>query len=225
MSDTLQAIEAAAWAAADGTATPEQLTLLEADPTRWLDAVEDLLEDVEDRLEQVRVLSGPERQQVVADFEAELAQLEAAYDLLTKTDDPIAAINAADPPGEVRLQASWAAGQIVVWAAGPGTEPATALELSDRLEAIGGPAVGWSPHPAVPLPGGAKADALSIPIGEALGWLVAVGGGLGREGVGSSVAWLGRVAVAAVRLVAKGAAVPTLPGTKRPDGKAIDLAV
>ncbi|MEZ5181877.1 MAG: SNF2 helicase-associated domain-containing protein [Acidimicrobiales bacterium] len=225
MSDTLQAFEAAAWAAADGSATPEQLALLEAEPRRWLDAVEDLLEDVEDRLESVRQLPGPERTQVVADFEAELAQLEAAYDLLNKTDDPIAAIAAADPAGEVRLQASWAHGQIVVWAAGPDTAPASADELSDRLEAIGGPAVGWSVHPSVSLPGGVKAAALSIPIGEALGWLVAVGGGLGREGVGSSVAWLGRVAVAAVRLVARGAVVPTLPGAKRQEGKLMDLSV
>src|SRR6478609_7571810 len=225
MADTLEALEAAAWAAADGSATPEQLSLLEADGERWRDVVEDLLEDVEDRLDSVRQLTGPERTQVVADFEAELAKLEAAYDLLSKTDDPIAAIAAADPAGEVRLQASWAQGQIVVWAAGPSTAPATAEELSDRLEAIGGPAVGWSVHPAVVLPGGARAAALSIPIGEALGWLVAVGGGLGRADVGSSVAWLGRVAVAAVRLVARGAVVPTLHGAKRQDGKTLDLAV
>jgi hypothetical protein len=225
MPDTLDALEAAAWAAADGSATPEQLSLLQADPVRWRDIVEDLLEELEDRLELVRRLDGPERQQVVADFESELAALEAAYDLLAKTDDPVAAIAAADPPGEVRLQASWANGQVVVWAAGPGAPAASADELSDRLEAIGGPAVGWSVHPDVQLPGGERAAALAIPVGEALGWLVAVGGGLGREGVGSSVAWLGRVAIAGVRLVARGAVVPTLPGTKRPEGKLIDLAV
>ena len=39
------------------------------------------------------------------------------------------------------------------------------------------------------------------------------------------MAWLGRVAVAAVRLVARGAVVPTLPGAKRPDGRTLDLAV
>lgn len=225
MSDTLDALEAAAWAAADGSATPEQLSLLQADPARWRDIVEDLLEDLDDRLDAVRRLEGPERQQVVADFESELAALEAAYDLLAKTDDPVAAIAAADPPGEVRLQASWSNGQVVVWAAGPGAPAASADELSDRLEAIGGPAVGWSVHPDVQLPGGERAAALAIPVGEALGWLVAVGGGLGREGVGSSVAWLGRVAIAGVRLVARGAVVPTLPGTKRPEGKVIDLAV
>ncbi|MGI8754262.1 MAG: DEAD/DEAH box helicase [Acidimicrobiales bacterium] len=226
MDDTTpQALEAAVWAAAEGSADAAQLVLLEADRDRWLDTVEDLLEDTEDRLEGVRQLPGPERIQVVADFEAELAQLEATYDLLTKTDDPVAAIAAADPAGEVRLQASWSHGRVVVWAAGPGTVPASADELSDRLEAIGGPAVGWSQHPSVILPGEARGAALSIPVGEALGWLVAVGAGLGREGVGASVAWLGRVAVAGVRLVAQGAVVPTLPGMKRGEEKLLDLAV
>ncbi|MCU1356963.1 MAG: Helicase, family [Acidimicrobiales bacterium] len=225
MQDTSHDLEDAVWAAADATAAPEQLALLEADRNRWLDVLEDLLEETEDRLEAVRRLNGGERAQVVADFEAELAKLEAAYDLLSKTDDPVAAIAAADPAGEVRLQASWSHGEIVVWAAGPGTVPATSAELSDRLEAIGGPAVGWSQHPSVVLPGGARAAALAIPVGEALGWLVAVGAGLGREGVGASVAWLGRVAVAAVRQVANGAVVPTLPGAKRTDSKNLDLSV
>jgi len=227
MSD-VHTLESAAWAAADGTATAAQLALLEADPRSWRWALEDLLEETEDNLESVRKLDGPERLQVVADFEAELARLEAAYDLLTKVGDSssaVAAIAAADPAGEVRLQASWHGGNIVVWAAGPGTAPANNDELSDRLEAIGGPAVGWSQHAAVLLPSGGRAAALSIPVQESLGWLVAVGAGLGREGVGASVAWLGRVAVAAVRLVAQGSVVPSLPALKRPDGKTLDLSV
>ncbi|CAN5889821.1 DEAD/DEAH box helicase [soil metagenome] len=227
MSDA-QAFATAAWAAADGTATPSQLADLEADPRAWKWVLEDLLEETEDRLEAVRRLPGPERNQVVTDFEDEVGRLEAAYDLLTKVPDSssaVAAIVAADPAGEVRLQASWHNGNVVVWAAGPGTTQATAAELSDRLEAIGGPAVGWSQHPNVHLPTGARAAALAIPVEEALGWLVAVGGGLGRKGVGASVAWLGRVAVAAVGLVARGSIVPTLPATKRQEGKILDLAV
>ena len=223
-----QSLETAAWAAADGTATSPQLDLLEADPRAWRWVLEDLLEDTADRLDVVRRIDGPERSQVVADFEAELVRLEAAYDLLTRVGDSssaVAAIAAADPAGEIRLQASWHGGDVVVWAAGPGTAPATGDELSDRLEAIGGPAVGWSQHAAIPLPSGVRAAALAIPVQESLGWLVAVGAGLGREGVGASVAWLGRVAVAAMHLVARGAIVPTLPGVKRPDGKSLDLAV
>src|SRR5699024_11376629 len=71
-------------------------------PISWRWALEDLLEEAEDNLESVRRLEGPERHQVVADFEAELGRLQAAYDLLTKVDDSssaVAAIVAADPEG------------------------------------------------------------------------------------------------------------------------------
>src|SRR5204863_9852056 len=68
-------------------------------------------------------------------------------------------------------------------------------------------------------------SALAIPITDALGWLVAVGGGAGGDGVGSSVRWLGRVAVEAVRLVARGAVVPTLHTKRRSEGKVLDLSV
>jgi len=227
MSDQ-RVLEDAAWAAADGQATPDQLRLLEADPVAWRWALEDLLEEIEDGLESVRRLDGPERQQVVADFEAELGRLEAAYELLAKVDDSssaVAAIANADPVGEVRLQASWHGGNVVVWAGGPDAPPANAEELAARLEAIGGPAVGWTHHQAVQLPSGGRAAALAIPVQESLGWLVAVGSGLGREGVGASVAWIGRVAVEAVRLVARGAVLPTLPGNKQQDGRTLDLAV
>jgi hypothetical protein len=227
MSDP-RALEDAAWAAAYGQATPEQFTVLEADPVAWRWALEDLLEEIEDGLDSVRQLTGPERLQVVTDFESELGRLEAAYELLGKVGDSssaVAAIAAADPIGETRLQASWHGGNIVVWAGGPDAPAANAEELAARLEAIGGPAVGWSHHQSVQLPGGGRAAALAIPVGESLGWLVAVGAGLGREGVGASVAWLGRVAVEATRLVARGAVLPTLPATKTQDPRTLELAV
>src|SRR5207248_3305079 len=106
-----------------------------------------------------------------------------------------------EAPAEVRLQASWAAGKIVVWAGGKGAKPADGEELADRLEAAGAPAEGWNVHPAVVLPTGERADALSLPVGDGLGWLVALG---------ASVAWLGRIAVWGVQLLARGSAVPTL---------------
>ncbi|MFP3899533.1 MAG: DEAD/DEAH box helicase [Acidimicrobiia bacterium] len=219
-------MEDAAWAAVDGIATDEQIALLEEHATGWRLALERILDDLEDNLDAVRELPGDERNQVIGDLEAELERVEAAYDRLVAAPDPAAAVVVApDPPGQVRLQASWSKGQVVVWAAGPETLPATGDELSDRLEAIGGPALGWSLHPAVPLPTGAKAAALSIPVTEALGWLVAVGGGLGRDGVGSSVTWLGRVAIEAVRLTARGAIAPALRGTRRQEHGTLDLRV
>ena len=225
MHEATRELEVAVWAAAEGIATEDQLKLLDADPRAWRLTLERLLDDVEDNLDSVRELTGPERDQVVADFEAELTRLEDAYELLTRAPDPSAAIVIADPPGEVRLQASWSAGQVVVWAAGPSAIPADNDGLADRLEAIGGPALGWSLHPHVRLPTGERAAALAIPVGESLGWLVAVGGGLGSDGIGTSVAWLGRLAVIAVRQVARGAIVPVLKTAKKPTGKFFDLHV
>jgi hypothetical protein len=60
------------------------------------------------------------------------------------------------------------------------------------------------------LPGGASADALAIPIGDVLGWLVAVGAARVDAELGPSVRWLGRVAIWAVELTARGAMVPLL---------------
>ncbi len=218
-------LETAVYAMAEGIATRDQIALLESDTRAWRLVLERLIDDTEDQLDEVRRIQGPERDQVVADFTQELARLEASYDLLTKVTDPLAVIAGADPGGEVRLQASWEAGKIVVWGAGPGTAPESNDELADRLEAIGGPRLGWSVHADVLLPSGARAAAVAIPVQESLGWLVAVGGGLGRDGVGASVVWLGRVALAAVRMVTQGAVVPTLKAEKRPNGRSMDLAV
>jgi superfamily II DNA or RNA helicase len=229
MPDTSRALEAAAWAAAEGIASAEQRTMLEADPVAWRLMLERLMDETEDNLDAVSTLEGPERAQVVGDIEAELERLEAAYDLLlasTGNGAPVL-IPTADPSGEIRLQASWAAGSIVVWAGGPDIVAHQNADLADRLEALGGPRLGWAVHADVALPNGLKAAALSIPVEEALGWLVvAVGGGQGDEdGVGASVRWLGRVAVTAVRLVAQGRIVPTLRTHRHPEGKVMDLHV
>ena len=125
----------------------------------------------------------------------------------------------------MRLQASWAAGDIVLWGGGPGMPPADNAELADRIEATGAPKLGWSVHPGVRLPGGVHAEALSIPVAESLGWLVAVGGGHGGDGLGASVTWLGRVAVEAVRSVAEGRIVPNLRSDGRSEGATLELNV
>jgi superfamily II DNA or RNA helicase len=226
MNEATRAMEAAAWAAVDGIATTEQLALLEADAPAWRRALERMLDDTEDSLDAAKAITTAERDQAVSDLEAELERVELAYDRLTgaaAVSDAI--VVAPDPVGEVRLQASWSANEVVVWAGGPDAVPADHDGLSDRLESIGGPAVGWNQHRGVPLPTGDRAAALSIPVADALGWLVAVGGGLGGDGVGSSVGWLGRVAVHAVRMVARGAIVPALRTSRRQDNKALDLHV
>ncbi len=235
MDDDIEVFETAALALADGVATDEQVAALEGDRPKWRRALERLLDEIEDHLDVVWDLRGEERDQVVADFEGTLDRLEGSYDRLLRVLEPERFLRPAAPapatplpplePEEVRLQASWANNQLVVWAGGRGAPAADNDELADRLEAIGGPALGWNVHAAVNLPSGDRAAALSISVREALGWLAAVGGGLVNEGVAPSVTWLGRVALAAVRVVARGGVVPTLRSTKRNEGRVADLAV
>jgi hypothetical protein len=227
MDDATRSFTAAVWAAVDGMATAEQVAMLEADPRTHQRVLERLLDDVDDGLHAARLLDGLERAQVTADFEAELARLEAAYDRLTRPagSGAGALAVAADPPGQVRLQASWSGGKIVVWAGGPQTAPERTEDLSRRLAAIGAPTQGWVEHAPIPLPSGPRAPALEIPLASALGWLVTVGAAPAADDVGSSVTWLGRVAIVAVRQIANGAVVPTLHANKKSDGRNLDLAV
>ena len=105
MPDTSRALEAAAWAAAEGIASAEQRALLEADPVAWRLMLERLMDETEDNLDSVSSLEGPERAQVVGDIEADLERLEAAYDLLlgsTGNGAPVL-IPTADPTGEIHV--------------------------------------------------------------------------------------------------------------------------
>ena len=177
-----------------------------------------LVSQTETDLDRARRRGGREGELATLDLEDQLATLTRALDRLDGTRLPSEAI-AEEPPAPLQLQASWSSGSIVVWAAGRGTEPADNDELADLLESIGGPALGWGQHPDVELPDGDHADALRIPVKDALGWLVAVGSGLGADDeVGLSVRWLGHVATVAVRHVAMGAVVPTLRRKRRETG-------
>ena len=259
-------LESAVWADAEGRATAEQKALLASDEASWIRELERLLDETETSLAAVRRMKGSEREQALADLQADLDRLDTVYFRLVPEaedaefdDDEEAAEeadgNGAEPhtadsepgqpksrranpfgpkieprPGVVQLQASWWAGNVVVWAAGPGTRPATNDELAQRLEAAGGPPHGWSTHPGVPMRNGSKATALAIPVHDALGWLVSAGGPRaaadeGTNEVGASVTWLGRVAVAAVRLVARGSIVPRIHTRKRSEIKQTELSV
>jgi len=202
-------------AEANGYASAPQLALLAGHRQAWRSGLRQLLRETEANLESVRNLTGPERNQVVADFERERASLAAALRRLEGVTPKAGADRASDNrpldgPGEVRLQASWSGGRIVVWAAGPGTAPASVEDLAELLARVEAPTGGWWPHDPVPLPSKDKAPAQAIGVGEALGWLVALGAKDRAEGMGASVVWLGRVAVWGVRLVARGSIVPTL---------------
>jgi hypothetical protein len=233
-----QQLEAAIWSISEGRGSDDELALLRADERLSLSLLDRLIIDVEDDLESVRNLRGDEREQVVADFTDTLDGLRSTAALLRPPppprpqavrtefiDDDIPMASEPWEPGEVQLQASWSAGQVVVWAAGRGTAPEGNEELATRLETIGGPSVGWQLHPSVPLPGGARADAVAIPLKDALGWLVAIGGGDDHTGVGPSVLWLGRAALEGVRLVANGSVVPTVRAGGRADAGLVETSV
>ncbi|MFV0306560.1 MAG: DEAD/DEAH box helicase [Desertimonas sp.] len=218
MSNATFELEMAVWAVADGRATPAETDLVDADPARSRRALTVLISQHETDLERVKTLSGRERELAVNDLDDELATLRRALDRFDGVRAPSEAI-AEEPPGPLQLQASWSSGSIVVWAAGRGTEPADNDELADVLESIGGPALGWGQHPPIDLPTDERAETLRIPVKDALGWLVAVGSGLGADDeVGPSVRWLGHVATVAVRHVALGSVVPTLRRKRRESG-------
>jgi hypothetical protein len=238
--------ESAALADAEHIATSEQQEMLAADKVAWRRALERLLDDTEDQLDEVRRLQGPERDQVVADFERLLDRLEDAYDRLvpppprpeprTVPATATASVPAGDsggatcdPRGEVRLQLSWSAGRLVAWAGGPATSPADQSGLADALKKAGAPTDGWEGHADVHLPDGGRAASSAIRLGSALGWLVSLGAAPeeldGEVGIGAGARWLGRVARTGVRLVSQGAVVPELRTVKRRAGETRDVRV
>jgi superfamily II DNA or RNA helicase len=201
-------------AEADGHATPEQLAVLDADRAGWRVSLQAMLHDAEEHLRNARSIPGDERDQVVADLDSEVRQLKAA--LARNFPEQVAVREPRErnaPPavtGRTELQVSWEPGRVVAWAGGPHAPVGTADEVTAMLAATGAPESGWIPHAAVPLSGGVNADSCAIPVGEVLGWLVAAGAGHLGDEVGSSVRWLGQVAIWAVELTARGAMVPQL---------------
>ncbi|MDQ1479406.1 MAG: hypothetical protein QOI44_267, partial [Actinomycetota bacterium] len=124
--------------------------------------------------------------------------------------------------GRTQLQVSWEPGRVVAWAGGQRAPAGSANEVTALLAAAGAPESGWVPHPPAVLSGDVHADSCAIPVGDVLGWLVAAGTGQVGDDVGSSVRWLGRVAVWAVELTARGAMVPQLRRRTRRSASAKD---
>ncbi len=232
-----------------GDAKPEQVAALEANPAAWRTTLARLVHETEGNLASARSLRGAEREQVVADLEAERQRLNAAYARFVPQREPRPArtdgarSESADangraanderatkgrraplapedlgPPGRTQLQVSWEPGRVVAWAAGLRAPIAGSDEVVAMLSAAGAPRSGWTRHGSVGLPDRASADAMAIPVGDVLGWLVAAGAGQLDGELGASVRWLGRVAVWAVELAAQGAVVPMLRQRARRGG-------
>jgi superfamily II DNA or RNA helicase len=231
-------------AEANGVATAEQLAALETDRARWGAELRQLLQDADEFVASARSLPGDEREQVLADARADQRRFATAWARFNgvdrserRGDDGDAPVRDGEAtgaprrkrrkgqapenpptPGTVRLQVTWQPGRVIAWAAGPHTPAADADTVLAMLEAAGASTVVWNPHVAVPLPGGVTADAFEAPVGDILGWLVAVGADRLGDDVGASLRWLGRVAVWAVELTARGAMVPLLHQRKRRNG-------
>src|SRR5262245_16317146 len=75
-------LEMAAWAVAEGGATADEVARLETDRPAFLRTVGRLIDETVEKLDSVRRISGPEREQVVADFEEDLDRLRAVEDAL-----------------------------------------------------------------------------------------------------------------------------------------------
>lgn len=207
-------------AATVAEATAAEMAVLEAHPDLWRDVLEELLEDTEAALGSVQQLSGGERAQVVADFEDERTRLIAALERFGSKDGS-ATLLVTEP----LLQTSWSAGRLVAWGGGPGLTPTSAEALSDLIAATGAPVEGWGNHRTILLPSGAEAAARSLPVADALGWLLDLGAGHEVGPVGASARWLGRVAVEAVRLVADGKVAPSLQAHGRRDNARTSYSV
>jgi superfamily II DNA or RNA helicase len=230
-------------AEADGVATSAELEVLEADPQGWRSALLRLLREADEHIATARALTGDEREMVVADLTADKRALANAWSRLTS--EPVIDTEPRRPttngntngartrddrkprdepdeeslePGVVQLQACWEPGRVVVWAAGARTPTTPGDDVMAMLADAGAPASGWTPHDAVPLPGGLAADAFAIPVGEVLGWLVAAGADQAGPDIGPSIRWLGTVAIWAVQLTARGAMVPLLRQRQRRRG-------
>ena len=223
---------------ADTLASPEQLEVLEADRPAWRSSLLRMLVDADEHLVAARRLTGEERDQVVADAEhIHRILTEALYRLTGERRPGVNGASSAPTgagastsgpspakevdtvvPGVVRLQLSWEPGRVVAWAGGPGCPTASADEVVAHLAAAEAPAAPWTAHQDVAVPGGEKAAAVGAPVGEVLGWLVAAGSGEVRDDVGPSVRWLGKVAMWAVELAARGGMVPVLRQRRRRSG-------
>jgi superfamily II DNA or RNA helicase len=220
-------------AEAEGDATPEQRAVLEADEAGWRATLLRLLRDAEEFVASSKALRGDERDQVLADAQSELRRLSAAWARLTATEDSGERTSERpnrpartprpreepEPVGALQVQVSWEPGRVVAWGGGPGHAGADGDAVMAMLGTADAPTSGWIHHTAIPLPKGGTAAAFAVPVGDVLGWLVAAGAGQ-VDDVAPSVRWLGRVAVWAVELTARGSMVPLLRQRRRRRGAA-----
>ena len=127
----------------------------------------------------------------------------------------------AHPPvplvaGIAALQGSLAGDHLVLWGGAHGAVPATDEELMRLVTEAGGGSLALAEHPGLRVPGGLTAAARTVDLGSSLGWLVAIAAGHVGHDAAPSLVWLGRMAVLACDLVARGQVVPALEAAPAP---------
>ena len=130
-----QEIAALARLEADGEADEQIAAELSTDRLRWRNVLIDMIEASEDRLHSVRRLKGPQRNQIIVDFESELGLLTAAYRRATgqpydleDEQEKVEALLPDTPPESTVLQLSWTSGRVIAW-----REPITNPKLPKKL--------------------------------------------------------------------------------------------
>ena len=190
-------------------------------PRRWRRALLDRLDEADRAVERARQIDGPERAQVVMDFESIGDDVDAALDRLDlregrdlpEPDDGTVEVEAEQV--EPLLQASWSPSHVVVWVGGASAVLGERADLMKALEEFGAPGEVWTDHDPVVLPDGRRAAALSAPMEDVVGWLL---GHANDDRVGASTRWLGQLGLFGVSLVARGWMVPLLRHRHRTEG-------
>ena len=166
---------------ADGNAGDAIVADLMSDTVRWRNVLTDMIEEGEDKLHALRRLKGPQRNQIIRDFEGEMELLFDAYQRATgeqyEPDDEnteIPSIPSDAIPEPIALQLSWASGRVIAWAAGAFNDSETPEQILERLTDAGAPEGAWEDHRKIELPNGASVAALSAQVADVLGWLAAL---------------------------------------------------
>lgn len=203
----------------EGNASEDDTAALFAEPRRWRRALFDRLDEADDAVDRAKRIEGPERAQVVMDFESIGDEVDAALDRLDRRegrelpepDDAAAEVE----PVQSRLQASWSPSRVVVWFGGSSDVLGDRAALSEVLAEYGAPSDVWTDHDPVVLPDNRTAAAMSAPIEDVVGWLL---GHANDDRLGASVRWMAQLGLFGVGLVARGSMVPLLRHRHRTEG-------
>ena len=172
-------------------------------------------------------MRGPERANVLNDLDDECFRIDDALTALIgpPTDEELAPARQQQPDrkpkveqektGLSQLQLSWNDGQLVAWVAGHDARYGQEDEIKQYLESTDGHTIDWESRAPLRIPTGQRVPALTTPITNALGWLVAQARETHNPKVGPSVRWMGMTAATAVSAVAQGRMAPQLRQARR----------